>query len=404
VLSPEAGAHAVALDDVADILRTVRRNLGMDVAFVGEFVGSDRVFRYVDAADGRVSTVRVGEAAPLDESFCARVVDGRLPELIPDAGALAEARSLRATRELPVGAHLSVPIRLADGSLYGTFCCFSFAPDPSLDQRDLGMLRTFADIAARRLDHELRVGRSRSEATARVRAALGAGGPSIVYQPVFLLDGMRPAGAEALARFPGEPSRPPDEWFREAGEVGLQAELEFAAIRNALAGYRAVWRRHRVQLGLNASPAAIVHPGFAGLFDGYPADRIVLELTEHEAVRDYGPLVAELARLRSTGMRIAVDDVGAGYASMRHILTIRPDIMKLDVGIVRGIDADAMKLALATSLVNFAGQFDCKVVAEGVETQAELDVLRCLDVQAVQGYLLGRPEPVAALGRRLRGA
>ncbi|KAB0677228.1 sensor domain-containing phosphodiesterase [Aureimonas leprariae] len=400
VLEPSAETHAVLLDDVADILRTVRANLDMDIAFVGEFVGGTRVLRHVDAAR-EPSPIRAGDAAPLSETYCARVVDGRLPELIRDTGEFAAARSLPATRELPVGAHLSVPIRLSDGRIYGTFCCFAFEPDAALGQRDLNMLRTFADIAARRIDKDLKLGSVRSEKAARVRAVLEAGGPTVVYQPVYLIDGLRVAGAEALARFPMEPRRPPDEWFREAVEVGLQTELEFAAIRNALAGYREVWRGHRVQLGLNASPATIVHPRFPDLFEGYPTDRIVIELTEHEEVRDYAPLVAELACLRASNMRIAIDDVGAGYASMRHILAIRPDIMKLDLGIVRAIDSDAMKLALATSLVNFAGQFNCKVVAEGVETEGELDVLRCLDVQAAQGYLLGRPEPVAALLRRL---
>lgn len=384
-----------SLDDIGAMLRLVRQNLGLDVAFIGEFVGDHRIFRHVDAdAPG---PVRVGGADRLEESYCARVVDGRLPELIPDTADVPEALRMPVTRALPVGSHLSVPIRLSNGMVYGTFCCFGHAPDHSLNERDLAMLRTFAGLVARRIDRDLQSESLTAAKRRRIRHLLDSGGPAIVFQPVFLLDGFRPVGSEALSRFPDDPLRPVEAWFSDAAETGFGVELEHRAIENALGAYRRIWTRHSMQLGLNASPAAILDPGFAGLFDASPTDRIVLELTEHERIDDYAGLLTALAPLRARGVLIAVDDVGAGYSSMSHIVAIRPDIIKLDRGIVRGLDADPMREALATALIGFADQCGCKVVAEGIETRGELERLSRLKVQALQGYLLGRPMDVAAL-------
>ncbi|WP_279483171.1 EAL domain-containing protein [Aureimonas sp. SK2] len=389
-----------SLDDIPMMLRLVRQNLGLDVAFIGEFTGGRRVFRHVDAA--APGPVREGGSDPLEETYCAQVVDGQLPELIPDTTVVALAQRMPVTRELPVGSHLSVPIRLSNGMVYGTFCCFGHAPDHSLNARDLAMLRTFAGLVAQRIDRDLQAESLLSARRQRIRRLLDAGGPVPVFQPVFLLDGLVPAGAEALARFPDDPHRAVETWFSDAAETGQQIELEHRAIANALDAYGAVWARHRVQLGVNASPAAILDPGFPQLFDACPADRIVIELTEHERIDDYGALNAALTPLRARGMRVAVDDVGAGYASMSHIVAVRPDIIKLDRSIVRQLDRDPMREALATALNGFARQCGCTVVAEGVETPGELAALARLEVQALQGFLLGRPDRLEVLEETLR--
>ncbi|RIY02743.1 EAL domain-containing protein [Aureimonas flava] len=389
----ESGHPSDGLLDIRDMLRLVRHNLGLDVAFIGEFAGGRRIFRVVDSdAPG---AVREGGSDPLAGSYCAGVAEGRLPALIPDTAAVPEARCLAATQTLPVGAHLSVPIRLSNGAVYGTFCCFGHAPDHSLNERDLAMLRIFAGLVAQRIDRDLQAESLDVARRSRVLTLLAEGGPRIVFQPVFLLDGLVPAGSEALSRFPDD--RAVETWFADAARTGLQVELEHRAIANALAAHAPVWRRHAVQLGLNASPTASLDPGFAALFDASPADRIVLELTEHERIEDYGGLLAALAGLRARGMRIAVDDVGAGYSSMSRIVAIRPDIIKLDRSLVRGVDTDPMREALATALIGFADQCGCKVVAEGVETQGELALLSRLRVQAFQGYLLAGPMDVEAL-------
>ncbi|MDX6234753.1 MAG: hypothetical protein QOH68_3871, partial [Nocardioidaceae bacterium] len=133
-------------DALRGLVRAAREHLGMDVSFISEFTGGDRVFRVVDSA-GR-SPVAVGGSDPLEATYCQRVVDGRLPELIHDPMALPAAVELPVTAALPVGAHMSVPLRLSDGRVYGTFCCFRYDPDETLTERDLAVLRVFADVAS----------------------------------------------------------------------------------------------------------------------------------------------------------------------------------------------------------------------------------------------------------------
>ncbi|KIZ33739.1 GAF domain-containing protein, partial [Stutzerimonas stutzeri] len=136
---------------LVETLHAVRTHLGMDVAFISEFRGGSRIFRYLDGNFVPLQ-LEVGACDPLDDSYCQRVLDGRLPELIQDAATLPEALAMPVTKALPVGAHLSVPLRFSDGRLYGTFCCFSTTPDNSLNERDLNTLRLFADFAGRLLE------------------------------------------------------------------------------------------------------------------------------------------------------------------------------------------------------------------------------------------------------------
>jgi EAL domain-containing protein (putative c-di-GMP-specific phosphodiesterase class I) len=118
--------------------------------------------------------------------------------------------------------------------------------------------------------------------------------------------------------------------------------------------------------------------------------RIVLELTEHVPIGDYAQLRTAIDRLGD--VQIAVDDAGAGYASLRHILELRPAYAKLDISLVRGIDGDDLRQAMAAGIQYYALRTGCRLVAEGVETEAEADTLRDLGVDLGQGYLFGRPE------------
>ncbi len=137
-------------------------------------------------------------------------------------------------------------------------------------------------------------------------------------------------------------------------------------------------------------------PQLHHLLDGADCSRIVLELTEHVPVEDYDAVNAGLRPLRERGARLALDDTGAGYAGFRHLLGLRPDVIKLDISLTRDIDQDPVRRALAGALVTFAAEVDAKVIAEGVENQAELETLEHLNITWVQGYHLGRPAPLPA--------
>ncbi|MFG6486281.1 EAL domain-containing protein [Roseateles sp. BYS78W] len=370
------------------LLHAIRRHMEMDVAFISEFKDGRRFFRQVEIGDSALA-IQPGNSDPLEESYCQRVVDGRLPELIPDACANAEALTLAATRAVPVGAHLSVPIRLADGRVYGTFCCFSHAPNATLTERDLNVMRVFSDMAAEQIQHDLDQQLARHEIEDRIDAVLRSDGLRMVYQPIVDVATNSVAGFESLARFTSEPYRTPDVWFSEAGEIGRLIELESLAIRLALASIAEL--PASVYVAVNASPETIVKGALAEALRGQPLERLVVEVTEHQAIERYEDIANAIAPLQRRGLRIAIDDAGAGYASFRHVLNLHPHIVKLDNSITHDIDVDRSRRALAAALCGFAAETGCGIVAEGVETAAELDAVRKLGIARAQGYHLGRP-------------
>jgi EAL domain-containing protein (putative c-di-GMP-specific phosphodiesterase class I) len=393
-LALQIADDADASDDqiIRDILHTLRELLGMKVGFIAEFVDGKRVFRHVEA-DASFQPICAGQSDPLQMSYCKRVVDGTTPELVRDASEEPSVQDLPATTELPVGAHISVPIRFSDGQLYGTFCCFSDKPDSSLTERDLTTFRLFASFAGNILERQVAQERTREKLASRIQKVLAGQQFSVHYQPIVNVSESRLVGHEALARFAAEPLRSPDQWFHEALLVGLNEELELAVMSKALAALPLL--PEDSYLALNVSPETLILGNVEEHLQHYPLDRIVLEVTEHSSVTDYESIERTLAPLRTQGLRLAVDDAGAGYASFRHILKLKPDIIKLDGTLVQEIDKDPSIQALAAALVYFAGQTGAKVVAECVETPSELNVLRRLQVNKVQGYLIGRPQPLS---------
>lgn len=387
--------HPSVDETIIETLRSVRTLLGMEIAFISEFKDGRRIFRYTDTAPGVVPIVYVGNSDPLEESYCQRVIDGRLPELIRDAMQIPEALTLPATTAVPVGAHLSVPIRFSDGHVYGTYCCFCTSPDATLNERDVRTLRLFADVTSKLMEQQIEENHHHQAILDRIQDTLETERFNIVYQPIIHVAQHRIVGYEALTRFSAEPVRPPDVWFNEAARVGLQAALELTAIRKALEGL--VHFPEDTYMSLNVSPATILQGSLDAVLAGYPFERLMLEVTEHSSVDDYAPIAAALRPLRERGLRLAVDDAGAGYASFRHILKLQPDVIKLDISLIRKIDSDTGCRALAAALIRFAEETGSKIVAEGVETVAELHALRELKVNKAQGYLLGRPTPIDTL-------
>jgi EAL domain-containing protein (putative c-di-GMP-specific phosphodiesterase class I) len=379
-------------DALQGLVRAARQHLGMEVSFISEFTDGERVFRVVDSAGA--SPVAVGGSDPLEDSYCQRVVDGRLPELIRDATAIPAAAELPVTLALPVGAHLSVPLRMSDGRVYGTFCCFRRTTDETLTDRDVAVLRMFADVAAGYLETDLAAAEHHDRTRQRILRAIGDDSYlSTVFQPIVAIDGGRVIGVEALSRFPAEFGLTPDVWFADAETVGLGVELEVAAVRAALRALDDL--PTGVLLGVNVSPCVAESAELHALFETVDVSRLVLEMTEHAPVDDYARLTAALQPLRNRGLRIAVDDAGAGYASLRHILWLAPDHIKLDISITRDIDTDVARAALASALIGFAAKVGSGILAEGVETQAELDTIRALGARAAQGYYFGQPGPLA---------
>lgn len=229
-----------------------------------------------------------------------------------------------------------------------------------------------------------------------IRVTVAREGLQTVFQPIVDLQTGGTVGAEALARFNTPPLRPPDEWFAEAADVGMEVELEVAALHSALRQLRRM--PSGLYLSLNASPSTMVSPEFRAVISDVAAERIVLELTEHTGIDDYDTFRQAIAEFRSKGLRLAVDDAGSGFSSFRHILNLRPDIIKLDIALTRGIDYDPARRALGSALLTFGlDAYNATVVAEGIETEGELNTLKALGCRYGQGYYLGKPAAVTML-------
>ncbi len=222
-----------------------------------------------------------------------------------------------------------------------------------------------------------------------IKRILSEGAIEPVFQPVASLTTGRLIGYEALARFPDAPDRPPSTWFAQANACGLGPELEATAIQAAL---EPIGRPPGTHLAVNVSPSALSTDAVKGVLPDDLSDLIV-ELTEHEVYVGDSLLADSLASLRERGARIAIDDAGAGYAGLKQVMWVRPDIVKLDLELTRAIHSDPIRMALVESLVRFARRVGATVCAEGIESHDDIEVLANLDVPCGQGYAIGRPAP-----------
>jgi EAL domain-containing protein (putative c-di-GMP-specific phosphodiesterase class I)/CheY-like chemotaxis protein len=224
-----------------------------------------------------------------------------------------------------------------------------------------------------------------------IAAALQPGGSRPVYQPLVSLHDGTTVGYEALTRFTDGTA--PEARFLEAAELGMGNEIELATLRAASASSAALPAGAFVSLNVSAGLIVECAADLSVILDS--TDRpVVLELTEHEAIDDYAELRATFDAIAPRA-RLSIDDAGAGFASLRHVVMLQPDYVKLDRSWATNIDADPTRQALVAGLSHFAREVDCVLVAEGIEHAAERDTLAGLGVSLGQGYLLGRPEPVA---------
>ena len=322
--------------------------------------------------DARAAYLRERAAAgPWAEAWRARPEDGTYGETIS-----------------ATGLHTAVyaPLRGA----HGVVGLIGFgAHDPANAERiveRLPALTTFGSIVGSLIAPGLETRHREADVRATIAATIAAGAFAPFFQPIADLHSGAVVGYEALSRFTD--GTPPDVMFGLADRAGIGLELETATLAAALDA--AVVLPATAYLSLNVSPALIVSGDLAPLLAGSERP-IALEITEHVLVEDYAELRAALTAL-GPHVRLAVDDAGAGYASLRHILELAPNYVKLDIGLVRGIDKDPARQALIAGMTYFAVKRKVRLVAEGIETTAELKMLRELAIPYGQGYVLGRPQ------------
>jgi EAL domain-containing protein (putative c-di-GMP-specific phosphodiesterase class I) len=376
---------------VAELLHTAREALGLSLAFLSRL---DETTQYVEVVDSPLPMVfRDGGSRDRETSFCQAILDGRLPPVMPDVRDFPEAMKLPAARRMRFRSYVSVPVVLSDGTVYGTFCAAGFTADKRLSKRDKALMEVLSQAAAMIIEPDVRERARSAEIAGRLGPLLDGGGPLVLLQPIVDLATRRRVGAEALSRFPREWGLAPDVCFADAHHIGEGHRLELLALRGA--GDRLAETDGYV--AMNVSPATLLTPGCTALLDQLPLHRVVLELSEHDRVDDYDAVAAVLAPLRARGMRLAIDDVGAGYSSLRHIVVTAPDVIKLDRSIVTGIGDDPVLTVVTRSLVDLAQAIGAQVVAEGVETETDAAALGAVGVHLGQGWHFGAATTPAEL-------
>lgn len=234
----------------------------------------------------------------------------------------------------------------------------------------------------------------RARAQAGIESVMEHGELEIAFQPIVELDTRAVVGHEALSRFARSPKRGPAEWFAEAHEVGLGVELELFAIQKACERSRLLPKDSF--MAVNVSPITAEQPELLELLDCAHVDHVVLEVTEHAPVEDYPRFRIAVGRMREHGARLAIDDAGAGFASLRHILELNAELIKLDGSLTHSLESDPRRRSLAAALIEFGRESGAAVLAEHIESELQLCELRRLGVTYGQGYHLGRPQALPA--------
>ena len=371
----------------------VRKHLGMEVAFISEFINNKRVIKNVDSKNNTMPII-AGHSDPIEKTYCSKIVDNELPNIIHDAQKNDITNNLAVTEALLIGSYIGVPITLSNGNVYGTLCSYKSSSDDTLNQRDLSFLNAIADIASVLIEKNIEIELKYKKIMTMVLFVLDHNKIDIHYQPIFSLESNKITGYEALSRFNTTPYKSPDIWFREASQVGLGEELEIMAIQNTIAGIGEF--KEDIYISINTSPKHVLNGAIANVLDGVDLKRIVLEITEHDPISNYSDFRKALDPLRKQGLQLAIDDAGSGYSSFKHILELEADIIKLDITLTQNINSSHRKYLLATALCAFSKAINCTIVAEGVETVEDLNTLKELGVDRVQGNLLGRPMPIKA--------
>lgn len=379
--TPEATASA--------IVEALNRLPGVDVAGVFELTGDGLLALAVVGLSG--FPIQGGESLPaararylLDRSRNGPWAERWAPPA--EAGAYSDRLS-----SLGIRSQAYAPIH-ADGELIGLIAMATTDEDHARHLiTDLPAIGEFASLAETILAPALLARRDLAEQRRRIGATIESAAFQPVFQPIIELSSGNTVGFEALTRF-ADGARP-DQVFARAHACGLGPALEACTLAAAIR--EADHLPAGAFLSVNVSPGLLADGSTVGRLLAGTMRPIVLEITEHEVITAYAPL-RDAMRLLGPGVRLAVDDAGAGVANFNHLVELRPDFVKIDIGLVRGVDTDPSRRAVVVGLVHFAAEAGCQVLAEGIETEEERLTVAELGVTLGQGYLLARPAPAAA--------
>jgi EAL domain-containing protein (putative c-di-GMP-specific phosphodiesterase class I) len=378
---------------VTDLLDVLRQHLGMDVAALAIWLDRQLVVQLF-AGDGRSFGLIPGVAIRNGGELYRDVRDGRIPTVSGNVHGRAQAQHSSALAELDVGAYAMTTLTDSRDEPYGLLFSLTHDACPTLQERHQQFVQLLASFLRDSLLDLREMWQTRSQIWSAISNVIDAGGPDMAFQPIVRLDTGDVGAVEALARFSertGGRTRTTEEWFRDARLVGLSKELDLAAISRATDAIPDL--PSGMKLAVNASPSTVaagLHEFVEGLAH---RDQIIIEITEQENYTAGQETVLAVNHLRDLGVRIAIDDAGTGYSGLEKLVQLRPDVIKIDQVLTRGVHHDPARRALTAGLVALAGEIGGTVIAEGIETRAECDAMLKSGVRYGQGYYLGVPGP-----------
>lgn len=377
---------------INEALAAIRTHFGMPVAYLSRFEDEYAEFRNV-SAPGLEDLIKPGDRWELSQIYCPRVASGEFPAIIPDTNDIPACQELAITKDVPIRSHISLPVVMDNGEVYGMFCCLSPEPNASLNDRDLAVMSTFAKLVTRQVQKEEHARKATEEDLRLICDIIEDRRFTPVFQPLVRMSDQKVIGVEGLSRFKTDPHAGPEEIFSKAANLGLDLELELATLAAQMAEISAV--PNDIYFSVNASAELICDPRFLPALPEAQRHRMVIELTEHSLANDEAMLQACISALQDEGIRVAIDDVGAGYSGLQRIAQLQPDILKIDRSIVSGIEESLPQRAIVAALVHFAAETNASVIVEGIETEQQSEVVMELGVDLAQGWLYARAGPMA---------
>ncbi|MBL7489558.1 EAL domain-containing protein [Frankia sp. AgB1.9] len=387
-LGPHGEVHTPS-DALVALVDLLRRRLRMEVAWLGRLDGDLLVLQVLC---GKAQLFGLGPGCTLrrGDSLFGQVLGGTLPQLIPDTAHDPRTAHVPSVRDLGIGAYAAAPVLDIDGRVYGLIGCLHRQAQESLSSNDLRFLQLLAAFLTDYVSDLRKMWEARSAVWHQVHNLIDTGSLTTYYQPIIELTTGRILAVEALTRLPDR-TQSPAALFEDAAAAGLGPELETAAIKQALTDLPRL--PTGIRMAVNAAPSTVTNGIVDLLLDTGAPEQLAVEITEHEQAHDNPQVLAAAARLRSHGILVAVDDLGTCYSGLELLLLLHPDIIKIDGFITRTMSSDPAHRAVAAGITMIAEEIGSKVIAEGIETTADLTAARTAGICAGQGYLLGRPTP-----------
>jgi EAL domain-containing protein (putative c-di-GMP-specific phosphodiesterase class I) len=391
-----AASAAGAREEIGHMIETLRAHLDMDVAFVSRQIGNThRIFTHV-AARG-IAPLASGDHNPNENSLCWLVIQGKLPERVTDTSHYEAAACLPITDAINVRAHFSVPMRRRNGEIHGSLCCFSYRPRPDIEERDMQMIRSVAQIVSDQIESRIELEERGEEAAAEIGRLIVDDALTINHQPIYDLTDWHLVGHECLMRHKASPEVSANALLDQARAAGRTLELELHFAKKALA---TLDPEHPERfIAINVSPETLASPALGQVIPEGLASRLVIELNQREAVQQHGS-IKEAIRVLKERAWVAVSSEGEGLLGLQALVDLGPDIVKIDSEFLGGLATDTSRRALVKALVQFAADTGVTLIAQGVETPEDLQALRELGVRFAQGNILGKPV-APGRGRRM---